>query len=111
MTLSTIETIMFSAIGVASCGTAVLFPRIGRSKRIMLAYAGALFFLGAFATFKGWVQFGRSHEMTFRIFQAIGAVFFAYIALTEYRKKPQSKRWIIALLVAVGFALAAIFRF
>jgi hypothetical protein len=57
MSFPTIETFMFSVIGVAFCGAAVLFPRIARSKRIMLAYAGALFFLGALAVFKGWVQF------------------------------------------------------
>jgi hypothetical protein len=49
--------------------------------------------------------------MSFRTFQAIGAVFFAYVAFIEYRKKPESKRWIVALLVAVGFAVVAIFRF
>lgn len=117
MELKIVEVIIYTGIGLILLIAAVMLGRNpNRKSKVnigLMIYAGILFLLGALLTLVGGIDFGKAESKMswFDLYgRLLGAAVFLYLAVTQYRKKPKSKRWLGFLVIAIAFALVAIFH-
>ena len=113
-----VETKIFAGIFGAVVGSAFLVFALARKglprqKRLILAYTGVCFYVYGALKFFGIIRLEASSISQFDFgfwVRLLGGLAGLWLALAEYRKRPERKVWLLLLVGSIGLILTGIFH-